>query len=87
MLKLSRSFRALFVSLASAIMLIAGLAIQFVLSKFEPTVEFAVAEVCRIGHSLKTGVYSFAVKVSGKVVSACDGFVSMRRSLDASALA
>lgn len=62
-------------------------AVAYCLGKFEPTIEYAVDAVCQLGQALKRDGYSFVAKVSGEPVSACDGFVSMRRSLDASALA
>jgi len=87
MKNLSLSFRSFAASLLSAALSILSYAASYVLSAFEATVEYTVASICQTAESLKTGIYSFSVKVSGKAVSACDGFVSMRRSLDASATA
>lgn len=82
MLKIYRSLRTFIASIALSAMAFVIDTVERCLAKFELTVSAVVAKICQVGHSLKTGVYSFSVKTAESVFSACNGFVSLRRSLD-----
>jgi len=56
-------------------------------SKFEPAVIAKVEQICAIGRSMKTVFIAKAIGSGSGESTACHGFVSLRRSLDASRLA
>lgn len=53
-------------------------------ARFEPTVAYAVSFICAIGHDMKSLFSSSIGSGSAGDSTACYGFVSLRRSLDAS---
>ncbi len=71
--------------LAIAISAVADHAVKAVMD-FDKPVMASIATVCQIGRSIKT-VYCRVIGIGSGESTACHGFVSMRRSLDASALA